>query len=176
MSQKQLVSCGLLRNGGQVQSCVLVVHFLTSLRGVTSAVRQSTPLHTSHLVTVISLLCLLIFKVDDGFKLYVRVSNMPLGTPTNIDGHDGLVLFDLMTHTLDGNSGIGDFGREGINAFLQDHQCGEICKCLHLDEDIPLRFIEEGESETVGPANLNDRDKSDDGQRSASDTDDEDGA
>lgn len=72
---------------------------------------------------------------------------MFLGTPTNINGRDGLVLFDPMTHTLNGNSGIGDFGLEGINAFIRDHQCSEICKCLHLDENVPLRPIEEGEDE-----------------------------
>ncbi|KAK7006612.1 kinase-like domain-containing protein [Favolaschia claudopus] len=53
---------------------------------------------------------------------------------------DGLVLFDPMTHTVAGNSGIGDFGLEGINSFLQDHSCGDVCNRIALDEVAPLIF------------------------------------
>ncbi|KAF9447913.1 hypothetical protein P691DRAFT_629353, partial [Macrolepiota fuliginosa MF-IS2] len=35
-------------------------------------------------------------------------------------------------------SGVGDFGHEGIDAFVQDHRCREICKRLGLDDDVPL--------------------------------------
>ncbi|KAJ7434452.1 hypothetical protein B0H11DRAFT_1938660 [Mycena galericulata] len=53
-------------------------------------------------------------------------------------GKDGLVLFDLMTHTLDGDSGVGDFGIEGIKTFTKDHECNEICRGLALHESYPL--------------------------------------
>ncbi|KAJ7913091.1 kinase-like domain-containing protein, partial [Mycena leptocephala] len=33
-------------------------------------------------------------------------------------------LFDVMTHTLNGSSGIGDHGQPGINTFLKKHECG----------------------------------------------------
>ncbi|KAF5348561.1 hypothetical protein D9756_009626 [Leucocoprinus leucothites] len=32
------------------------------------------------------------------------------GSPTVVNSHDGLILFDLMTHTSNGNSEIGNFG------------------------------------------------------------------
>ncbi|KAJ7222732.1 kinase-like domain-containing protein, partial [Mycena haematopus] len=51
-------------------------------------------------------------------------------TPAQVRGTDGLVLFDLMAHTIDGNSGIGDFGKQGIRTFTRDHQCNSICSGL----------------------------------------------
>ncbi|KAK7029317.1 kinase-like domain-containing protein [Favolaschia claudopus] len=62
------------------------------------------------------------------------------GTPALVGRKDGLVLFDPMTHTVGGNSGIGDFGLEGINSFIQDHSCGDVCNRLALDEVAPLIF------------------------------------
>ncbi|KAF7440090.1 hypothetical protein PC9H_000433 [Pleurotus ostreatus] len=59
------------------------------------------------------------------------------GTPTRIKGKDGLVLFDVMTHTLDGDSGVGDCAITGIESFLDDHRCLDLCKQLGLTE-IPL--------------------------------------
>jgi hypothetical protein len=32
------------------------------------------------------------------------------------------------------NTGEGDLGVDGMNTFLANHVCGEICKCLTLDE------------------------------------------
>ncbi|KAJ7456336.1 hypothetical protein B0H11DRAFT_1925661 [Mycena galericulata] len=72
-------------------------------------------------------------------------------TPSNIDGRDILVLFDPMTHTPAGqvtllspslsilitfnsDSGIGDFGLEGIRSFVCDHECGDVCRSLGLDQ------------------------------------------
>ncbi|TEB18897.1 hypothetical protein FA13DRAFT_1802804 [Coprinellus micaceus] len=52
---------------------------------------------------------------------------------------NGTVLFDPMTHTTKGDSGVGDFGTDGIAAFIQQHRCREICKRLGLDKDVPLR-------------------------------------
>ena len=58
------------------------------------------------------------------------------------------MLFDIMTHTLDGSahfisvlilelnfhssSGVGDHGQAGISAFLTKHQCGKRCSNLLL--------------------------------------------
>ncbi|KAK7029308.1 kinase-like domain-containing protein [Favolaschia claudopus] len=60
------------------------------------------------------------------------------GTPTRVRGGDGIVLFDLMTRTVPGDSGVGDFGSEGINSFVQDHECGTVCSALELDQLYPL--------------------------------------
>ncbi|KAJ7716602.1 hypothetical protein B0H16DRAFT_1277880, partial [Mycena metata] len=45
---------------------------------------------------------------------------------------------DSMTHTKDGDSGIGDFGIEGIQSFFRDDVCADICLRLHLDKTVPL--------------------------------------
>ncbi|KAJ6472440.1 kinase-like domain-containing protein, partial [Mycena sanguinolenta] len=49
------------------------------------------------------------------------------GTPTPVRGNDGLVLFDPMTHTEAGGSGLGDFGVEGIETFIKTHKCNRLC-------------------------------------------------
>ncbi|KAJ7171948.1 kinase-like domain-containing protein, partial [Mycena filopes] len=54
------------------------------------------------------------------------------GTPAHIDGQDTMVLFDPMTHTPNGDSGIGDFGVSGIKSFIRDHVCGDVCRSLSL--------------------------------------------
>ncbi|KDR78004.1 hypothetical protein GALMADRAFT_138162 [Galerina marginata CBS 339.88] len=56
------------------------------------------------------------------------------GTATNIKGKDIMVLFDLMTHSPTCDTGIGDFGPEGIASFVNDHICHYICKELSLNK------------------------------------------
>ncbi|KAL0566994.1 hypothetical protein V5O48_014997 [Marasmius crinis-equi] len=46
------------------------------------------------------------------------------------------ILFDMMSHTLTGNSGVGDHGLEGINTFVTAHKCDITCEDLNLS---PLR-------------------------------------
>ncbi|KAJ7195475.1 kinase-like domain-containing protein [Mycena pura] len=60
-------------------------------------------------------------------------------TPAHVQGADGLVLFDLMTHTPDGDSGIGDHGKQGIRSFTHDHQCNSICTGLGFNTQYPLK-------------------------------------
>ncbi|KAF5325455.1 hypothetical protein D9619_009978 [Psilocybe cf. subviscida] len=56
------------------------------------------------------------------------------GTPSAVEGVDGVVLFDIMTHSPNTDSGIGDHGVKGIEAFVQQHQCNHICRGLNLDK------------------------------------------
>nr|VWP00214.1 Increased rDNA silencing protein 4 [Ganoderma boninense] len=48
------------------------------------------------------------------------------------NGHWGEILFDVMTHTTSGTSGVGDHGEPGIKKFLSDHTCNGICQELGL--------------------------------------------
>ncbi|KAJ7837692.1 kinase-like domain-containing protein [Mycena leptocephala] len=43
-----------------------------------------------------------------------------------------LVLFDPMTHTIDGKSGIGDHGCAGIRDAIDTHTCTVLCRALGL--------------------------------------------
>ncbi|KAJ7857103.1 kinase-like domain-containing protein, partial [Mycena olivaceomarginata] len=40
------------------------------------------------------------------------------------------VLFDMMTHTINRSSGVGDHGKTGIKTFLEKHEC--VNRCAHL--------------------------------------------
>ncbi|EIW65126.1 uncharacterized protein TRAVEDRAFT_42510 [Trametes versicolor FP-101664 SS1] len=42
-------------------------------------------------------------------------------------GMYGKVLFDIMTHTEAGQSGVGNHGPAGIRKFVEDHQCNALC-------------------------------------------------
>ena len=42
------------------------------------------------------------------------------------------------------NSGIGDFGLEGIKSFFRDHKCGEVCISMGLDRSVPLKVEDLG--------------------------------
>ncbi|KAJ7916690.1 kinase-like domain-containing protein [Mycena leptocephala] len=63
-------------------------------------------------------------------------------TPTPVRGKDGLVLFDPMTHTMAGGSGLGDFGIDGIEIFINTHECNRLCTELRFDQTHPLQLPE----------------------------------
>ncbi|KAJ7938507.1 kinase-like domain-containing protein [Mycena leptocephala] len=63
------------------------------------------------------------------------------GTPCLVRNNDGLILFDLMTHTTDGDSGFGDFGLQGIATFVNDHTCTDLCRSLSLDTDLIVLIV-----------------------------------
>lgn len=69
-----------------------------------------------------------------------------------------------MTHTIEGyvksvllssfcaytcscsDSGMGDYGQEGIDNFVADHSCTDICKWLQLEQKMPLQGLVGDES------------------------------
>ncbi|KAJ3980301.1 kinase-like domain-containing protein, partial [Lentinula detonsa] len=55
------------------------------------------------------------------------------GSVVNMEGVDVIVLFDIMHHTEEKDSGVGDFGPEGIKTFADQHKCGYICHALGLN-------------------------------------------
>ncbi|KAJ7439539.1 kinase-like domain-containing protein [Mycena galericulata] len=58
--------------------------------------------------------------------------DLQTATAINENGDGIQVLFDVMTHTLDGSSGVGDHGKTGIETFLTEHNCGNRCRHLRL--------------------------------------------
>ncbi|KAJ3981545.1 kinase-like domain-containing protein [Lentinula detonsa] len=67
------------------------------------------------------------------------------GSLVNIGGIDTVVLFDIMHHTSEQDSGVGDFGPEGIQMFATQHKCSYMC--VGLGFDIINGQIEEEEDE-----------------------------
>ncbi|KAJ7261489.1 kinase-like domain-containing protein [Mycena rebaudengoi] len=63
------------------------------------------------------------------------LADLQTATVINEDGEGIQVLFDVMTHTLDGASGVGDHGKSGIDAFLAKHECVTRCTHLRLSRD-----------------------------------------
>ncbi|KAJ7486809.1 kinase-like domain-containing protein, partial [Mycena latifolia] len=47
-------------------------------------------------------------------------------------GSKASILFDVMTHTVTQNSGVGDHGSPGIMAILEGHICGAMCEGLEM--------------------------------------------
>ncbi|KAH9941165.1 kinase-like domain-containing protein [Epithele typhae] len=45
----------------------------------------------------------------------------------------GQILFDPMTHTPERDTGIGDCGVDGMDAFLEQHECNRLCDALGLN-------------------------------------------
>ncbi|KAJ6567493.1 kinase-like domain-containing protein, partial [Mycena sp. CBHHK59/15] len=43
-----------------------------------------------------------------------------------------MVLFDPMTHTIGGKSGLGDHGSKGIKDTIDSHHCNAFCNALEL--------------------------------------------
>ncbi|KAJ7755610.1 kinase-like domain-containing protein, partial [Mycena maculata] len=44
----------------------------------------------------------------------------------------GIIIFDMMTHTPAGDSGVGDHGPKGIEKWCDQHDCNVFCKMLEL--------------------------------------------
>ncbi|KAJ7191238.1 kinase-like domain-containing protein [Mycena pura] len=51
-----------------------------------------------------------------------------------VDGKSMNVVFDPMMHTLEGHSGPGDHGKQGIELYCKTHQCNTKCRDLGLEE------------------------------------------
>ena len=60
--------------------------------------------------------------------------------------HTGLRNYIVVLSIEDSNSGIGDFGIEGIDTFIRDHTCGNICLRLGLDKKVPLNATDASKS------------------------------
>ncbi|KAK7037436.1 hypothetical protein VNI00_011187 [Paramarasmius palmivorus] len=66
-----------------------------------------------------------------------NTSRIPSGSVTIVKGRTGIALFDVMTHTSQGVSGVGDFGIKGLEDFVAQHTCGRACEAV-LGDTFPL--------------------------------------
>ncbi|KAJ7616017.1 kinase-like domain-containing protein [Roridomyces roridus] len=63
-------------------------------------------------------------------------------------GQVSQVLFDLMTHTTNGASGVGDNGEDGIKKFVEQHECSKRCRDMGLMNLHPESDPEDSETES----------------------------
>ncbi|KAJ7580004.1 kinase-like domain-containing protein [Mycena floridula] len=79
--------------------------------------------------------------------VFADIQTSPSGDPANLAD----VLFDVMTHTVGFNSGVGDYGPGGIRDFLYQHKCVERCTKLLLEppgvEDTPAADAKEDDDD-----------------------------
>ncbi|KAJ7679867.1 hypothetical protein B0H14DRAFT_2655600 [Mycena olivaceomarginata] len=76
-----------------------------------------------------------LFEPRRNSKESTVLADIQSATAIKADGEGIEVLFDMMAHTLDGSSGVGDHGKSGIETFLQKHECGNRCRYLRLSCD-----------------------------------------
>ncbi|KAG8896914.1 hypothetical protein FRC00_005055 [Tulasnella sp. 408] len=60
------------------------------------------------------------------------------------------ILFDPMTHSINGDSGPGDHGVEGLQAFIKSHKCSQHCKRLALESKARLMSSAKAAAEDDG--------------------------
>ncbi|KIO21260.1 hypothetical protein M407DRAFT_245542 [Tulasnella calospora MUT 4182] len=60
------------------------------------------------------------------------------------------ILFDPMTHSINGDSGPGDHGVDGLQAFIKAHKCSQHCKRLALESKARLRSSAKATAEGDG--------------------------
>ncbi|KAH6901240.1 kinase-like domain-containing protein [Coprinopsis sp. MPI-PUGE-AT-0042] len=83
--------------------------------------------------------CHYVYGFTQGKLVLADIQGTPQSFRSNDGDVDGITLFDPMTHTSTGDSGIGDFGTSSISRFVEDHVCQDICRQLRLDEAAPLQ-------------------------------------
>lgn len=56
---------------------------------------------------------------------------------------ESIIMFNAGTELLFRGSGLGDFGIEGIETFINTHECNRLCTELRFEESYPLQLPEE---------------------------------
>lgn len=69
------------------------------------------------------------------------------GSPMAAQGCDTIFLFDLMTHSVAQDSGVGDHGSEGMKMFVAQRSCDYVCTALGLDQLGPASTPNRADSE-----------------------------
>ncbi|KAK7026169.1 hypothetical protein R3P38DRAFT_3192514 [Favolaschia claudopus] len=77
-----------------------------------------------------------------------------------------LVLFDPMTHSLSGNTGVGDHGAAGIEDTIDTHICSYTCRSMKLASLASLQMTFENEKDTLDNMDMDTSDEEgEDGKR-----------
>ncbi|KAJ7349830.1 hypothetical protein DFH08DRAFT_807169 [Mycena albidolilacea] len=63
----------------------------------------------------------------------IAIANIQM-LPARIGNTAADVMFDLTTHTTEGNSRVGDHGTSGLTTFRQEHECVSHCNKLNLGD------------------------------------------
>ncbi|KAF6744661.1 kinase-like domain-containing protein [Ephemerocybe angulata] len=90
-----------------------------------------------------------VYHLSNKQMIFADLQGSPCLVQNGDDEVEGLELFDPMTHTAseENSSGVGDHGQEGIDLFLSQHICGEMCRLLGFDQSIPLKVVKSKKSD-----------------------------
>ncbi|KAJ3508918.1 hypothetical protein NMY22_g16465 [Coprinellus aureogranulatus] len=86
------------------------------------------PIHSDRLSLTVQALLHDVYDATAGELAFADMQ----GSTTLVNGRECVVLFDPMSHSIDSDTGLGDHGPEGIEAFVTQHRCDYICKALGL--------------------------------------------
>ncbi|KAF7325457.1 Kinase-like protein [Mycena kentingensis (nom. inval.)] len=87
------------------------------------------PLHdNSKLGNTLNTLAHYIYWASSGSMVIADIQSCK----TLVGGKMSQVLFDLTTHTVAENSGVGDHGQDGLDLFIKQHECTTRCEALGL--------------------------------------------
>ncbi|RDB26567.1 hypothetical protein Hypma_005670 [Hypsizygus marmoreus] len=110
-----------------------IIWFLEPLRH-TAVVRWSGTLqhpdHKGKLAQTLAAFVHYAYSYSEGTLVFADLQGSK-GTLSN--GKSGMVLFDVMTHSPNGMTGVGDHGPEGVKCWREQHVCREICEGLKLE-------------------------------------------
>ncbi|KAE9397802.1 hypothetical protein BT96DRAFT_789121, partial [Gymnopus androsaceus JB14] len=88
------------------------------------------PAHNSKVGDTLTCFVHFAYQWTEKTMVFADLQTMRVGDPES--GGEWQVLFDVMTHTLGGDSGVGDHGLKGIQEFVNMHQCNKKCNDLLL--------------------------------------------
>ncbi|TFK18176.1 hypothetical protein FA15DRAFT_710110 [Coprinopsis marcescibilis] len=108
---------------------------------------HATP-HSDQLHLTIYALQRFIYRYSNNELVFADLQGTPVTTVgRNGDLSTGTVLFDPMTCTRTQGSGIGNHGPNGIQTFVEQHQCRELCDTLDLGTQF---LLNPGKDDTAG--------------------------
>ncbi|KAJ7475381.1 kinase-like domain-containing protein [Mycena galericulata] len=70
------------------------------------------------------------FQWSEGNLIFADIQGSSGRLSTNAMG---IIIFDVMTHTPEGDSGVGDHAVKGIEKWRDQHDCNSFCKSLDLE-------------------------------------------
>ncbi|KAK7013006.1 kinase-like domain-containing protein [Favolaschia claudopus] len=111
-----------------------------------SGTNEYPPWHQNKLGSTLNAFAHYVYQISQETTV---ITDVQTSKAVNEQGDGINVLFDMMLHTTNGASGVGDHGQNGINTFVAKHECVRRCVGLRLDQEgfeNALKGLEDGDS------------------------------
>ncbi|KAK7007691.1 kinase-like protein [Favolaschia claudopus] len=111
-----------------------------------SGTNEYPPWHQNKLGSTLNAFAHYVYQISQETTV---IADVQTSKAVNEQGDGINVLFDMMLHTTNGASGVGDHGQNGIDTFVAKHECVRRCVGLRLDQEgfeNALKGLEDGDS------------------------------